>query len=140
MVETNLPGWGNGSRQRYTHAVMNEEGDYMLAAAEKKCEKPEPSLSPRLKQRFSSSTSWTQVVSRNDVAFPRSSTQDGLMIDEMRYYIFRISRLRPRASLTTSTSPGSYSALATHAPGERQNFTRSTPIHRTRSQKQAAQD
>jgi hypothetical protein len=39
MVETNLPGWGNGLRQRH-YGVMNEldeEGVYALAAAEKKC-------------------------------------------------------------------------------------------------------
>lgn len=42
MVETNLPGWGNGLRQMH-YGVMNElkkEGVYALAAAEKKRSNP----------------------------------------------------------------------------------------------------
>jgi hypothetical protein len=37
-IETNLPGWGNGLRQRHYVVVneLNEEGVYALAAAEKK--------------------------------------------------------------------------------------------------------
>jgi hypothetical protein len=100
MVETNLPGWGNGLRQRHYGGMneLNEEGVYALAAAEKKS--------------TNASAFWPEAVGtlereRRQVKYNSPSVRAGMLARLTRMSVRYISRdvCQNNCILSHSTHP-----------------------------------